>query len=323
MDNSLIQLVQKQLQAAHRVLVVSHIRPDGDAVGSLLAMGLALQAAGKTVQMVLADGIPGNFHHLKGSDKILTKPDGNFDYIIAVDCSDFERTGNALDGYSMPDLNIDHHPTNLNFARINLVEPSAVATAEMLSTYLPRFGFKISKPIAEALLTGLITDTIGFRTGNMRSQALRVAADLMDTGVDLSYLYQRALISRSFESARYWGVGLSKVEQHERMLWTTLTITDRQEVGYPGRDDADLINFLSTIADIDIVIIFIEQTKQRIKVSWRSKPGFDVSQIAFYFGGGGHTAAAGAEIEGTLVEVQSLVLDATKSLIKSTNEVVI
>lgn len=315
MDNLIIQSAHKQLQAANRILVVSHIRPDGDAVGSLLALGLALQAVGKDVQMVLSDGVPGDYRHLKGSDKVLAKPQGFFDYIAVVDCSDLERTGSALNGYSIPDLNIDHHPTNMKFARLNLVETHAVATAEMLSDYLPQFGLLITKPVAEALLTGLITDTIGFRTVNMTPKALRVAADLMETGVNLPDLYQRTLLSRSLNAVRYWGAGLSKISANGRLVWTTLTLADRQQVGYPGRDDADLINILSTIENIDIALIFIEQTDERIKVSWRSKPGFDVSQIAFNFGGGGHKSAAGAEIEGTLEEVQSKVLNMTQSLL--------
>ena len=315
MDNALIQSVHKQIQAARRILVVSHIRPDGDAVGSLLAMGLALQAIGKDVQMVLADGVPKNFRRLKGSDMVLNQPQGDFDFISVVDCSDLERAGSALNGYSAPDLNIDHHPTNLNFARINLVESNAVATAEMLFDYLPQFGLPITIPVAEALLTGLITDTIGFRTVNMTPKALRVAADLMETGVDLPTLYQKALLSRSLNAVRYWGTGLSKINADRRMVWTTLSIADRQKIGYPGRDDADLINVLSTIEDTDIVLIFIEQANERVKVSWRSKPGLDVSQIAVNFGGGGHKTAAGAEIEGSLEDVESKVIQATKSLI--------
>jgi phosphoesterase RecJ-like protein len=190
----------------------------------------------------------------------------------------------------------------------------------MLSGYLPQFGLPITKPIAEALLTGLITDTIGFRTVNMTPKALRVAADLMETGVDLPALYQRTLLSRSLNAVRYWGVGLSKISANGRLVWTTLTLEDRQQVGYPGRDDADLINVLSTIEDTDIALILIEQTDERIKVSWRSKPGFDVSQIALNFGGGGHKTAAGAEIDGSLKEVQSKVLNMTQSLLsKSSN----
>jgi phosphoesterase RecJ-like protein len=313
-NEALLQITQKQFQAAKRILVISHIRPDGDAVGSLLGMGLSLQEIGKEVQMVLSDGVPRNFRHLVGSNLIKNHPQGDFDLITVLDCSDLKRVGGALNGYSVPDLNIDHHPTNLNFAHINLVDTKAVATAEMLAEIMPRIGLPITQPVASALLNGLITDTLGFRTFNMTPKALRTAANLMETGVDLPNLYHQALLTRSFEAARYWGAGLSHLQRQGRMIWTTLSLRDRQEIGYPGHDDADLINLLTTIEDAEICIIFVEQDENHVKVSWRSQPGLDVSQIASHFGGGGHKAAAGAEIEGSLLEVQSRVLQATTVL---------
>lgn len=309
-----LQILRKQLYTAKNVLIVSHIRPDGDAVGSLLAFGLALQAIDKEVQMVLSDGVPTDFHHLHGSDQIKTKPEGAFDFVVTLDCSDLERTGGALNGHAVPDLNIDHHPTNLNFAKINLVDEEAVATAEMLAEYLPKLDLPITQPVAAALLNGIITDTLGFRTHNVTPAALRTAAKLMELGAKLPDLYHRSLLSRSYNALRYWGRGLTSLHRDGRMVWTSLTLADRNAVGYSGRDDADLINVLTTIRDVDVILVFIEQTKERVKVSWRALPGFDVSKIALKFGGGGHKAAAGAEIEGRLQNVQNEVLRATRTL---------
>ena len=165
----------------------------------------------------------------------------------------------------------------------------------------------------------MITDTLGFRTVNIKPDTLRTAADLMDMGCDLPYLYNKALHIRSFEAVRYWGAGLSTLEKDERILWACLTQKDRQSIGYPGRDDADLINILSSIEEIDIAIIFVEQANGSVKVSWRARKGFDVSQIARGFGGGGHKPAAGAEIEGDLELVKMEVLDATRSYLKLIN----
>ena len=303
------------LQESLHILITSHIRPDGDAVGSLLATGLALLDAGKTVQMVLEDGVPKSFRHLEGSDLIKKRPEGEFDAIVVVDCSDLERTGKFLHNYSTPDINIDHHVTNLNFARVNLVDSDASATTEMLTAYIPAFGLNISKPIAEALLTGLITDTIGFRTTSMRSNALRNAADLMDLGIDLPDLYQKALNLRSFEAIRYWGEGLNTLQHDNRIAWATLDLNARKSSNYPGNDDADLVNILTTIENIDIAVIFIEQHKNRVKVSWRARSGIDVSTVAMMFGGGGHMPAAGATIDGNLLDVKAEVLKATKKLL--------
>jgi phosphoesterase RecJ-like protein len=261
-----------------------------------------------------------------GSDQVSSKsipPKGeasaadtaqDFDLIVAVDCSDEGRLGNVLEGSSVLDINIDHHPTNTGFARYNWVEPKAVATAEMLAECLADCRLPITQPIANALLFGLITDTLGFRTQNMTSKALRIAADLVDRGGDLPDLYSRGLLSRSFEAARYWGAGLTGLQRDGRLIWTALTLKDRRAVGYPGRDDADLISVLSTVEDADVAIVFTEQMNGNVKVSWRSGPGYDVSRVALQFGGGGHAAASGAEIEGKLEEVQARVLEVTRSI---------
>ncbi|MEJ2706287.1 MAG: bifunctional oligoribonuclease/PAP phosphatase NrnA [Anaerolineales bacterium] len=310
-----IKDLRKQVQRAQRILTVSHIRPDGDAVGSLLGLGLSLQAAGKEVQMVLEDGVPRNFRFLEKSSLIQKKPQGDFDLIIVVDCSDLRRVGGALDGYAKPHVNIDHHVTNLNFADFNIVDTFAVATAEILAWLLPELNLPSDHDVASALLTGLITDTIGFRTSNMTPEALRCAADLMEAGVDLSEIYNEALIVRSFEAARFWGAGLSKLDRDGSIVWTTLSMQDRNAVDYGGRDDADLINLLSSIESADIALIFVEQPNGNTKVSWRAKPGFDVSSIALRFGGGGHPAASGAEIPGSIEEVSRQVLNETRKLV--------
>ncbi|MCJ7624408.1 MAG: DHHA1 domain-containing protein, partial [Anaerolineaceae bacterium] len=162
------------------------------------------------------------------------------------------------------------------------------------------------------LLTGIINDTLGFRTSNVTSETLRIVADLIDQGADLPESYYKSLIVRSFEAVRYWGVGLEKLERDDRLAWTKLSLEDRRRVSYPGKDDADLINILASIEDIDISVIFIEQNDQHVKVSWRARPGWDVSDLACQFGGGGHPAASGALIKGTLEETVLAVLKATK-----------
>jgi phosphoesterase RecJ-like protein len=161
----------------------------------------------------------------------------------------------------------------------------------------------------------MITDTLGFRTFNMTPKALQLAAMLMEAGGDLPELYQRGLLNRSFEAALYWGAGLSDLKREGRMVWANLTLEDRRAIGYPGRDDADLISFLTTIEDADVVIMFVEQGNGHVKVSWRSQPEFDVSEIALHFGGGGHTAAAGANIKGELKDIQANVIVTTKTIL--------
>ena len=316
MDHEISEAIGSRLAAAHSVLVASHVRPDGDAIGSLLGLGLALENAGKQVLMVLADGVSSSFRHLEGADKIKTRVDDTFDTFITVDCADFRRTGKPFESLSQPDINIDHHITNERFGKLNLIEGQEVATSAILTNYLPRWGFEITKPIAAALLTGIVTDTLGFRTANVTPEAMRQTALLMETGADMPDLYMRGLVRRSYAAARYWGAGLSRLERKDGIVWGKLTLEDRKIAGYSGNDDADLINVISALDGFKVGMIFVEQTHNRVKISWRAlEPGIDVSPIATRFGGGGHAAAAGADVEGALEDVIEKAVASTKELL--------
>ena len=233
-----------------------------------------------------------------------------------MDCADFKRVGKVFENFGQPDINIDHHITNERFGKLNLIEPEEVATAAILTNYLPMWGYKITKPIAAALLTGIVTDTLGFRTSNTNPSALRLSAMLMETGVNMTDLYMKSLVKKSLPAARYWGAGLSRLEQEDGIVWATLTMEDRKKSGYGGNDDADLINMISAIEGHKVGMIFVEQNDRHVKISWRAlEPGIDVSKVAKHFNGGGHAAAAGADIPGTLTEIQPLVIKTTQEML--------
>jgi phosphoesterase RecJ-like protein len=313
-------VIKERLEKSKDVVIASHVRPDGDAIGSLLGLGLALQDAGKSVQMVLVDGVPSSFKYLEGSDLIVKEPAGEHDTFITVDSADFRRVGKPFQNFGQPDINIDHHKTNEKFGKLNLIEPDEVATAAILTRHLPEWGYQITKPIAAALLTGIVTDTLGFRTSNTNPSAMRLCAMLMETGVDMNELYMKALVNKSFPAARYWGAGLSSLEQENGIVWATLTLDDRKFSGYSGNDDADLINMISAIDGNKVGMIFVEQSDNHVKVSWRAlESGIDVSQVAKHFAGGGHAAAAGADIPGALSEIQPLVLRTTQQMLFNLN----
>lgn len=313
MTDDITGAIKQRLDKSKTIIIASHVRPDGDAIGSLLGLGLALINNGKSVQMVLADGVPSSFKHLEGTELIFKEPRADSDTFITVDCADLKRVGKIFESLGQPDINIDHHKTNENFGKLNLIEFDEVATAAILANHLPAWGFEITKPIAAALLTGIITDTLGFRTSNTNPSALRLCAMLMETGVNMPDLYMRSLVHKSFPAARYWGAGLSRLEQKNGMVWGTLTLDDRKSSGYGGNDDADLINLISSINGNKVGMVFVEQSDNHVKISWRAlEDGIDVSPIAKQFGGGGHAAAAGADIPGALNEVQPLVLKTTR-----------
>jgi phosphoesterase RecJ-like protein len=317
MDKQLTGAIRERLATATKIVIASHVRPDGDAIGSLLGLGLALKDAGKSVQMVLADGVPSSFRHLEGSELIKKAPEDGHDTFITVDCADFKRVGKAFEEFGQPDINIDHHVTNEQFGKLNLIEAEEVATSAILTNHLPDWGLEITKPVAAALLTGIVTDTLGFRTSNTTPESLRQAADLMEHGVDMPDLYMRALVRKSIPAARYWGAGLSSLQNEDGIVWATLTLADRKSAGYGGNDDADLINLISAIDGNQVGMVFVEQSNYHVKVSWRAlEPGVDVSAIAQHFKGGGHAAAAGADIEGGLTEVRAAVLKKTREMLK-------
>jgi phosphoesterase RecJ-like protein len=316
LNQGIITTIRKQLDQSRKILVVTHQRPDGDAIGSLLAIGLPLLNAGKTVQMVIKDGVPENYSFLSGTELVQTNPTDQADYLIVVDSAELERTNLDLSWYGLPDLNIDHHKTNTNFAKTNLVLNEAVATSEILAKYLPLLDLPVTKPIADALLIGIITDTIGFRTTNVKPDVLRLVADLMDLGGDLTGIYYKTIVEQSLSSARYWGAGLSKIQMEDGLVWTTLTLKERFSAGYAASDDADLVKILSAINGAKIALILTEQETGYVKISWRlcgsDDTDLDVSDIAQKFGGGGHKAAAGADVKGEINDVLEKALHETK-----------
>ncbi len=301
-----------------RPLILSHIRPDGDAIGSIIGLSLALQKTGKKPQIVITDGLPRKFRFLTGADQITRMIKGKYDLVVTLDCADKKRVGSPTE---LPDIhiNIDHHVTNELYAETNLVIPEQPSTTAILAKYLPHWGFSIDKDVANALLMGMITDTIGFSTSNVTPKFLRLSADLMDKGADLPSLYHQALTAQSLPASIIWGNALSRIKSEGNLAWTTITLEDRANAAYQGRDDADLTNHLSLLEKIDVAVLFNEQKDGKVKVSWRSTAKFDVSKIAMRFDGGGHSPAAGAEITGRLETVMELVLGETKKFMQGKN----
>lgn len=310
-----INQIKEKLHKSQRPLIISHIRPDGDAIGSLIGLGLALQKSGKTPCLVLEDGLPAKYRFINGHKLIVKKPVYDADLTIVLDCSDNRRIGDSFINLHA-DINIDHHKTNENFGDINFVLSDYPATTAILAEFLPIWGFPLDQDSSSALLMGILTDTIGFRTSNVTPATLRQAATLMELGADLPGIYTNALVSQSFPASLIWGAALSRLVREDGLVWTVITLDDRKKAGYAGLDDADLTNVLSAIEGSDVSIVFNEQKSGKVKVSWRSNAPFDVSRIAQQFGGGGHAPASGAEIEGTLDEVENTVLAKTKQYMK-------
>ncbi len=306
------------LRAASRVLLIAHVSPDGDALGSTLALTLALRAQGKHAVPACQDQPHPRFGFLPSIHEIRQAlPLGEaFDLIVALDGSDAARMGTIYQPAqhaSLPLLVIDHHITNTRFGTVNLVDPSAASTAEIVFALLKRMDAPITPEIANALLTGVVTDTQAFRTSNTTPQTLAVAMELMQLGGNLQEVTRQALVLRTFDSLRLLGAGLMSAKVEDRVAYAALPQKLREELGVrEERGDGGLVGMLISAYEVDIAAVFVELPNGEVEVGLRAQPGFDVAQVAFEMGGGGHPAAAGCTLPGPLREAVNRLLPRLK-----------
>jgi bifunctional oligoribonuclease and PAP phosphatase NrnA len=312
-----IDAARDLLGRSARILVICHLSPDGDAIGSLLGLGLALRAAGKDVTMACPDPVPETFRFLPHWEDITNAPQGAFDITIVVDTSDAGRVGALRAAFEPnPDIVFDHHVSNLGFGRINLLDTAAASTAEVLAALLAPLNLPMTEEAAACLLTGLVCDTQGFRTSYTSTRSLAATQRLMEAGASLYSISHDALHKRSFSAMRLWGEGLSTAKMEDGIVWAKLPLSAKRAAGYGGNGDADLADFLGTARDVKVAVLFVERPDGKIKISWRSVPGVNVARLAMAYGGGGHEPAAGAEIAGSMAEVEAIVLRATRELLR-------
>ena len=304
--------VAEVILPARNIFVASHIAPDGDAIGSLLALGWALEKMGKTYQLACPDPVPAVFTFLPGSCRIATQgPDGEEDLIIVLDCSDLGRVAslyNAAVFCRTKIINIDHHVTNVQFGDINWVDTESAATCEMLHRLLPMLQVHLDNQIATCLLNGLVTDTLGFRTPNTTPKVLQAAAELMQHGAPLAEVTERVFQRRSLANVRLWGKIIESLQVEERLVWAANTIAMRQECNAGPGDASGAVTILASVREADAAVLFTENQDGQIEVSMRSRPGVNLAPLALKLGGGGHPQAAGCLLHGPLVEVTERVL---------------
>lgn len=303
------QRIQTLIDAAHRILIISHVDPDGDAIGSLLGLGWLLRGCGKTVTLVCQDPVPEPVAWLPGTQDIVREACGAHDVAICLDCSDLERMGRAWQpGLTVLLVNIDHHVTNTRFAQVNWVDPASVATAQMVLALAEALGWELNEPAARCLLAGLLTDTRGLRTANVDAQALRAVQRLVEAGASVGETARRALDERPLAVVRLWAQALDRVVLEDGILWTELDRSPENGGTLSGDGTAGLSNFLSGVREAKVVVVFREREGGEIDVSLRAAPGYDVAALAVRLGGGGHPQASGCTLPGPLVTVRERVL---------------
>ena len=312
------------LRDHQRFAVLGHVRPDGDALGSQLALALSLQQLGKEVRVWNEDGMLEKYSFLPRAE-LLTKPPSspeNVDVAIALDTAIQNRLGTALAAVRTAKIwiNIDHHLSNPGYGNIAYVDPGAPATAEIVFRLIKSQGLPFNRDIAENLYAAISTDTGSFQYPKTSAHTLEIAAELIRAGLDVGRLNQQLYENyprRRLELLREL-LRTMRFEQGDSVASFTLSLQTAAELGVLPEDNEGLIDHLRAIRGVIVAVFFEELTDGKVRVSMRSKSNaVDVCAICQKFGGGGHTLAAGARVRGTLAEVEEKVLEEIGEVLES------
>jgi bifunctional oligoribonuclease and PAP phosphatase NrnA len=313
--SELSALVQR-LQQAQRILLITHVSPDSDAIGSALGMTHALRTLGNAPRVApsCADAIRDRFDNLPGHTEVVTQASGKFDLVVALDCGDELRLGSVW--ANLPDpkpflINIDHHISNTRFGQINWIDPSAASTAEMVLQIVDQLNVPLNHDIAICLLYGIVGDTLGFRTPNTTPRQLQYAERCMEAGASLYESIDQQFNRRSQALVCLWGKAINVMKIKDRIAYTAVSKAMRDACGM-GVADLNLSSFLVSMNEVDRAAVLVEKDDGQVEISLRAKQGHNVSNAAVALGGGGHAAAAGATIAGPLAAATKQVLLALK-----------
>ena len=323
MDNpNSFDIAVDQFKRYHKIFIAAHIMPDGDCLGSALGLTWALRKIGKTVTVTCNDHVSNAFEYLPGFAELAPKVPTDEEFLVFVDGSSADRFGAAYDPKlfnGRPVLAIDHHITNEHFAPLNFVDTTAASTAEIIYRLIRALEIPFDQPIAQCLLTGVITDTLGFRTASTTVETLRTATALMEAGGSIPDIVERSFNQVPLASLRLRGRVFSEAQLDGVVLCAEIPLKLLRELGVNGNGTSGIINQLLSVDTAKIALVLTEKENGKIDVGLRSRVGYDVSRIAARLGGGGHKQAAGALIDGPLSAARTRVLAEIK---KSLGQVV-
>ena len=316
-----IRRAKAAIKKFKKFLITSHINPEGDAIGSQVAMAYLLKKLGKESVMLDDSPVPNLLRFMKGTEDISKEmpQDFNFQAVIILDSPDMARIG-RVSGYIKKDsviINIDHHISNVNFGKFNWVEPDFSSTGEMVYDLFKAFKVKIDLDDATALYAAIMTDTGSFRYSNTSSKIHHIVAELIDIGVKPYEMHSRIYETSSIEDTNLLGESLQTMKLTEdrkiAWLWVTKDMLKKTKASLEGTEG--IINFARSIDGVEIAVLFRETgTDERVKVSFRSKGKADVNKLAASFGGGGHPTASGCTVLGKLEDVEKKVLEKAKEM---------
>lgn len=313
-----MDLIIHHLIKSNHILVVTHMNPDGDAIGSLIAMGLSLERINRKVTLYNESPIPAVYRFLPAAHRVVNEIDSkNYDVAVILDCSDMERIGR--DAFSIRRIpvivNIDHHVTNTRFGHLQLIDTSACATAEIVYRLIKKMQIPFDKTIATSIYAGILADTGSFRFSNTNKAAFKISQEMVELGVDPYNIAQHVYGTYSLSRIKLLNLALDSIEISDNGKLSIMILTkDMFDKTHTQPEDVDgLIHYAKRIKHVKVAALIQEnrngvgkpKTLNRFHVSLRSDGTVDVAEIASSFGGGGHSSAAGFNIESTLLDIKS------------------
>jgi len=317
----MLERVLQEIRVRRRFVVTSHARPDGDGIGSALALGQILRVMGKDAEVVMHDGVPRIYHNLPFADRVIQADSvpANFlgnvaangtanGTVILLECDSTRRTLlEGLENFFL--INIDHHASGRNFAHINWIDSSVMATAELVFRLARLACVPVDRDIATCLYTALMTDTGSFMFEGTNEHTFTVARELVLAGADPALCARPIYFGHSTAKLRLLGAALSNLHREGMLAWIWVTQEQMTRFGAREEDCEGLVNYALSIADVQVAIFFRELPDRRYRISLRSKGAVNVSTVAEHFGGGGHKCASGCSIEGPLAVAVSRIVD--------------
>lgn len=297
MLSQVVELIENKQNFA----ITTHVRPDGDGIGSSLGLCWLLRSLGKDAEVIVRDGIPVSYRQLPGAEEIkqVSEVNGKYDAIFVIECSDLTRPGiNGLE--KQITVNIDHHATSEHFGTINWIDSTASAVGEMIYNLCKAIGGRITREIAECVYLALVTDTGSFHFSNTTERTLKVASELVKVGVKPAQISEAVYNSYPWSRIELMRQVLSTVKRDAggRVAWMRQTLEMSEKAGAVDGDNNGFVNIPLAAKEVEAVVYMRETFSGIYRVSLRSKNGINVARVAEKFGGGGHKNAAGCRVEG-------------------------